>query len=48
MAELTVAFPDGLHDDLEKLVEQSQFKSRNEAVRYYVRSGLQREAINNE
>lgn len=41
MANLTVDFPSGLHSKLQEAVDRDEkFKSRNEAVRYYVRMGL--------
>jgi len=43
MGNLTVDFPDRLSERLSELVEDGSFKSKNEAVRYFVRNGLQRE-----
>ena len=44
MAELTVNFPDGLYRELDDQIGASErFTTKNEAVRYYVRQGLQRD-----
>lgn len=46
MTYVNVDFPEGLNDSLEGVVEEDErFKSKSEAVRYYVRNGLQREMI---
>jgi len=46
MGNLTVDFPDRLSKRLSELVEDGSFKSKNEAVRYFVRNGIQREQTN--
>lgn len=48
MANLTVRFPDELYSELGAQVDGDQFASKNEAVRYYVRAGLQREVTADE
>ena len=42
---MNLRYPDGLDDDLEELVANDQFTSKAQAIRYYIRSGLQREYV---
>lgn len=45
MTRLNVEFPDGVDAQLDELVEADEFGTKAEAIRYYVRSGLQREEV---
>lgn len=42
----TIRMPDGMKRELDRLVEDEElFSNTSEAVRYYVRQGLQREVV---
>jgi len=44
MKPITMHMPTELVDELDQRVAQNRFESRSAAIRYYVRSGLQRES----
>lgn len=46
MPSETLYFPDDLYEELTGVVEEvDEFDNMSQAARYYIRSGLQREAI---
>jgi len=43
MARYTVRMPDRVDEELAELVDCNEFTSKQAAIRYYVRNGVQRE-----